>query len=180
MKLPLVTTPSQNLIQASTKVHKFDEKLHKLIDDMKETLDATTDPKGVGLAAPQVGVNIRLFLAKPNDRTKTKVFINPEIINAEDDTKSAKVRKGLLEGCLSIPNIWGKVKRKKIVELSWQDEKGVKHKKIFSGFMATILQHEIDHLDGILFTKHVLTQGNKLYKSFRNEAGEEEFEEIKV
>lgn len=179
MILPLVTTPSPNLIEPSTKVHKFDEKLHKLIADMHDTLAHTTDPKGVGLAAPQVGVNIRLFLAKPNDRVNTKVFINPEIVTSEDG-ESKRTKKSLLEGCLSIPNIWGKVKRKKLVKLTWQDQHGKSYTKVFNGFVATIIQHEVDHLDGILFTKHVLTQGQKLYKSYKNEHGEEEFEEIKV
>jgi peptide deformylase len=145
---------------------------------MSETLLATSDPKGVGLAAPQVAVLKRFFLTKPTDKAKIKTFINPEIIENIENRQESKSK--LLEGCLSIPNVWGKVSRAKQVTLMYQNEKGKIFQKTFKGFMATIIQHEVDHLNGILFTKHVLEQSNKLYKSYKNESGEDEFEELRV
>jgi peptide deformylase len=198
----IIVTPSKNLIKMSSPVQKFDKKLKKIVKEMSETLDATVDPVGVGLAAPQVGIAKRIFLAKPQEKGKTLVFINPEIIEASEGEEipilpnSAKVelmkkmaekkktrpgRKGkLLEGCLSVPNIWGNVSRKKDIKVKYWDLDGRQHVEDFKGFPAIIIQHELDHLNGILFTKHVLSQGEKLYRSYKNEEGEDEFEEIEV
>lgn len=174
----IITTPNPILLQQSTDIKKVDAKIREIVEKMKVTLDHTTDPKGVGLAAPQVGLSLNLFLAKPTDNSKHVVFINPKVI-AEDENE-AKLKKSLLEGCLSIPTIWGKVKRKKEITLEYLDETGKLHQRKFKGFLATIIQHEIDHLNGVLFTKRTLEQGEKLYRSYKNDKGEEEFEEIKV
>lgn len=177
--LEIIITPNSTLLKHSEEVKRFDSKLSDVIDQMKQTLDATTDPIGVGLAAPQVGLSQRIFVAKPKDGGKHFVFINPVIASSLEGEVSKKQKK-LLEGCLSIPTIWGRVRREKEVTVEYQDEKGKKHVRHFKGFLATIIQHETDHLDGILFTKHVLTQGEKLYKSHKNDKGEDEFDEIKV
>ena len=87
-------------------------------------------------------------------------------------------RENKLEGCLSIPKIWGKVKRAKTLSLRYQDEKGNIHKEKFSGFIATIIQHETDHINGILFTQRVLEQKGKLYQTGKDEEGKEVLEEI--
>lgn len=181
----IVTTPNPILVARASEVTTFDKKLHELLKNMEKTLLATTDPKGVGLAAPQIGEQLRIFLAKPTDRAKIKVFINPEIIKTIDSTpeeieQNKSKKKKLFEGCLSIPNLWGNVTRAKEITLAWQDENGKTHTKQFSRFMATIIQHEVDHLNGILFTKHVMEQGEKLYKSHKNEKGEDEFDEVKL
>lgn len=190
----MVVTPAPSLLEKATVVEKFDKKLHLILKEMRETLDATRDPVGVGLAAPQVGIPKRIFLAKPKDDTPATAFINPEIIQLASEQaiphfeNSAKIeahkpkssKRKLLEGCLSIPNIWGNVSRAKKVKITWQDETGKKHNKIFTGFAAIIIQHEMDHLNGILFTKHVMSQGEKLYRSYKNEKGEDEFDEIEV
>lgn len=189
--LKILVTPNPKLLEKSLLVVKFDRKLAKEISEMKKTLSATRDPIGVGLAAPQVGILKRMFLAKPKD--KTLVFINPEILESSGEeipnfTNSPKIeakkpkssKKKLLEGCLSIPSIWGNVARKKDIKLKYQDEKGNIHIENLKGFPAVIIQHEIDHLDGVLFTKHVIEQGEQLYRSYKNEEGEDEFEEIKV
>lgn len=177
----MVVTPDPVLVKCALEVKHFDKKLHETIRKMKETLAATLDPVGVGLAAPQVGLSIRLFLVKPAENAKVQVFINPEIKSLETAAATKKkTKKRLLEGCLSIPNIWGNITRAKALTLSWQDEHGRHHTKRFRGFMATIIQHELDHLNGILFTKHVMEQGEKLYKSYKNEKGEDEFEEVKI
>lgn len=188
----IVTTPNPVLIKKAEKVSHFDKKLHEILSSMKETLLATTDPVGVGLAAPQVGLNLRIFQMKPKEDSPVANFINPEVISESPESEipshknsvnveSKKPKKGkLLEGCLSIPNIWGHVTRKRTITISWQDEKGKKHTKGFTGFPAVIIQHEMDHLEGILFTKHVMEQGEKLYKSHKNEKGEDEFDEVKI
>ncbi len=190
----MVVAPDPILVNPSEPVVKFDKKLSEIIKGMKETLDATSDPVGVGLAAPQVGINKRIFLSKPKEDGPTLIIINPEIIEESVDKsvpeyvnskkvekKKPKKSKGrLLEGCLSIPNIWGNVERKKEVKLKYQDENGKINEKVFKGFPAIIMQHELDHLNGVLFTKHVLSQGETLYKSYKNDKGEDEFEELKV
>lgn len=204
--LKMVVTPSAALLEKAKPVDKFDKKLKQIIWQMQEALDATIDPIGVGLAAPQVGISKRIFLAKPKEDGSTHVIINPKIIHASEGEEipilpnSKKVelmkkmaekkfgvedshpnRKGtLLEGCLSVPNIWGNVSRKKRVKLEFQDINGKKHIKTFTGFLAIIIQHELDHLNGILFTKHVLAQKEQLYRSYKNAEGEDEFEEIEV
>lgn len=181
----LVVTPNPILINKAQPVRSFDEKLHQIILEMQETLLATTDPVGVGLAAPQVGLPLFIFQMKPTEKSSVTTYINPVILESTKDIPTAKItqkkKKGkLLEGCLSVPNIWGHVTRKKEVKLSWQNELGKTKEKVFKGFSAVIVQHEMDHLHGILFTKHVIEQNEKLYKSHKNEQGEDEFDEIKI
>ncbi|RJQ26809.1 peptide deformylase [Candidatus Parcubacteria bacterium] len=179
--LPIVKTPNQVLMEPSKPVTEFDKKLLNIITEMKESLLATTDPKGVGLAAPQVGIPLKIFLAKPNDKSPILVFINPQIKEiTETQPKSSKKKGRLLEGCLSIPSIWGKVSRNASLTIEYQDESGKKHTKVAKGFLAIIIQHEMDHLQGILFTKRVMEQNQKLFRSYKNEKGEDEFEEIKI
>lgn len=180
--MEIITTPNPALLKTAEPIKKFDKKLLELIEEMDKTLKATYDPVGVGLAAPQVGLNIRLFITKHTEKGKTVIFANPVIISSVEAKKAVrgKTKKKFFEGCLSIPNIWGDVTRKKETTLSYQDEKGTRFQKSFSGFLATIIQHEIDHLDGNLFTKRVMEQGEQLYRSFKNAEGEDEFEEIKI
>ncbi len=184
----IVTTPNDVLTSVAKPVERFDKKLKKIIRDMEETLKHTSDPVGVGLAAPQVGLSLRIFLARPSEEEKIMHFINPviesitELDPAKTNPQKNKKKKNnkLLEGCLSIPNIWGHLTRPQKVILSYQDWDGKAYKNTYTGFMATIIQHEMDHLNGILFTKHVLAQGEKLYRSSKNAKGEEEFEEINL
>ena len=95
-------------------------------------------------------------------------------------TDGVPERENKLEGCLSIPKIWGKVKRAKTLTLQYRDEKGTVHKEEFSGFIATIIQHETDHTNGILFTQRVLEQKEKLYETGKDEEGKEVLEEITI
>lgn len=186
----IVTTPDPVLTQVAKPVASFDKKLKKIISDMEVTLAHTSDPVGVGLAAPQVGISLQLFLARPTEKAPTMHFINPVILSQSEVEQSTKKlskkqrkeaeEKKILEGCLSMPNIWGHVTRSQRVELSFQDSTGKKYTQTYTGFMATIIQHEVDHLNGILFTKHVLGQQEKLYRSYKTKNGEEEFEEIKL
>ena len=148
--------------------------------EMIKTLEKQKDPEGVGLAAPQVGLPWRLFIIKPTKTAPIEVFVNPEIVvgtvTKEPIIKAASAKaspaKAKLEGCLSIPVIWGYVDRNKQVTLSFQDLTGQTITKTFSGFKAHVMYHEMDHLDGILFTKRALEQKGKLYKEINGELEE--------
>lgn len=175
----IVLVPNAVLTESAQTVVNFDRALEKLIEQMKATLQATTNPKGVGLAAPQIGESWRVFITRPKEESKIRVFINPEIINRSDDeTDGVPERENKLEGCLSIPKIWGKVKRAKKLTLRYQDERGLSHEESFSGFLATIIQHETDHINGILFTQRVLEQKSKMYETGKDDDGKEILEEI--
>lgn len=178
----IITTPHPTLKKEAKSIKRFDKKLQNTIEEMKRTLDATTDPEGVGLAAPQVNLSIKLFLAKPDPKGPTKIFVNPKILKQDKIIipKSKKTKNRLLEGCLSIPRIWGHVARSHSLTLQYQDETGKQFTEDFDGFISTVIQHELDHLNGILFTTRVLGQNNKLFKEVRDEKGESEFEEIQI
>lgn len=190
--LTIVTTPDPILVKKAKAVTRFDHKLQEIIIGMEEALVNTQDPEGVGLAAPQVGISLQIFQMRPHTTDPVETFINPKIVKTSGEmeilhkknsekVEAKKPQKGkLLEGCLSIPTIWGYVKRNKSVTLSWQDMLGKKHKKTFTGFKAVVIQHEVDHLHGILFTKHVMSQGNQLYKSRKDVDGEDIFDEVSI
>ncbi len=196
--MKIVQAPDQVLSQMANPVETIDKAIKKLLREMEQTLTAQTDPEGVGLAAPQVGESLQLFIVKQDPDAPLMTFINPEIEktfekpankateirqskNAANAKKKAKIDKGVqLEGCLSLKDVWGVVKRPYGVVLSYQDETGMKHHKTFDGFLATIIQHEVDHLKGVLFPKRVLEQKNPLYHSIKNAKGEIEFEEIEI
>lgn len=168
--LKIVLAPAEVLTKEVRQVAKIDKRIKKLVFDMEETLIAQVDPQGVGLAAPQVGVDLAIFIIKPTLNADTEVFINPvilEIIKAkEKPVKSKKEDKEdvKLEGCLSIPRVWGPVTRNDKVYIEYLDLTGQKHLEWVTGFKAVIVQHETDHLNGILFTQRVLEQKGRLYE----------------
>jgi len=166
--LKIVHAPNPILFQKTKAVAKIDEKIKKLIEEMKETLLAQSDPQGVGLSANQVGVGLSLFIMKPTKKSKIFVFINPKIIKTvlEKERPSSKKKTIKLEGCLSVPKIWGNVKRPSKVLLEYQtdDENFEKKQKWFCGFEAIIIQHEVDHLNGTLFTQRAVAQNQPLYE----------------
>lgn len=192
--LKIISAPSPILAQKSKVVTSVNANVLKLIAEMSETLEAAKDPQGVGLAASQVGQNLQIFIAKPALKSKIQVFINPQVTANKKylttnklAVRSQKLAVGSqksevtkLEGCLSLPNIWGEVMRFPVIKALYIDEKGIKHVRKFEGLMATIFQHEVDHLNGILFPKRVLEQKGILYKSHKNKKGEDEFEELDV
>lgn len=178
---PIVKVPNAVLTSAAKPVTSFDKRLTHLIDDLKTTLVATRNPKGVGLAAPQIGEPYRVFVTRPREKDAIRVFINPEItIRSDGLTDGVPERNNKLEGCLSIPTIWGRVKRATSLTLKYQDEKGESHEEAFTGFLATIIQHETDHLNGTLFTHRVLEQQGKFYQAGKDEDGKEVLEEIEL
>lgn len=184
----ITKVPNSVLFQKAKPVENIDKRVQKVIKDLKDTLIKTQRPKGVGLAAPQIGVSLRIFVTRPQEKDAIRVFINPEItwksdelveIQRENKTKHPKDDKKL-EGCLSVDNVWGHLKRPAEVHLKYMDENGSAHEEEFSGFIATIIQHETDHLEGILFTKRVLEQKEKLYTIEEDEKGKEQLVEIKI
>lgn len=186
MKRPIVHVPDAVLNAPTKPIVKFDKRVTRLIGDLKDTLMATTNPKGVGLAAPQIGEPWRVFVTRPKESGPVRAFINPHITHvSHQQTDGVPQRENLpageggkLEGCLSIPKIWGKVKRAAALTLRYQDERGNKKEEKFSGFMATIIQHETDHVNGILFTHRILEQKQKLYQATTDTKGKEVLEEV--
>ncbi len=131
------------LRKKAKEIKHVDEEIKKLIEDMAETM---YDAPGVGLAAPQVGVSKRLVMVDVGDGQGLQVFINPKIIKKEGELEEG------LEGCLSVPGIWGDVKRQLKITLKAINRKGKGITIEATGFRARAIQHEVDHLDGILFT----------------------------
>jgi peptide deformylase len=153
------------LRRKSKPVIKVDKKIQGLIKDLKDTLSVQKEPEGVGLAAPQIGKNLRVFLASYKDFDR--VVINPEIISIEKPKtkdKKPKSKKEILEGCLSLPYYYGPLKRAPKITVKYLNEKGEEVTETFEGFNAQIIMHEIDHLEGVLFVDHLLKEKKPLYK----------------
>lgn len=148
MVLPIRQVPDAILRRLCTPVAAFDADLAQLHDNMLATMYAAP---GRGLAAPQVGVTQRLFVMDVTWKEGTptpQVFVNPEVLEVSDDVVTQD------EGCLSIPGDLVPVTRPASVSLRWQDLDGLTHNGQFSGFSAACVQHEIDHLNGILCTDY--------------------------
>jgi peptide deformylase len=136
---PILVVGNPVLRQKAKRVTQFDKNLQRLIDEMIETMRAAP---GVGLAGPQIGVPLRLAVIEVDDQIT--VIINPEIIK-----RSAEVE--LDEGCLSVPGFWGKVQRSEKVTVKARNRDGREFRVNAEGLLAQALQHEIDHLDGMLY-----------------------------
>lgn len=174
----IVQSGDVKLRTKSLVVKKVDKKLRDLIQDLKDTLEAQRNPEGVGLAAPQIGINSRVFIVKYENLEG--IFINPKIVNSKLVKKMAKNKKDkqkeILEGCLSLPHYYGPLQRDNFVELEYfkiDNDKLVKEISTFKDFDAQIILHEMDHLDGILFIDRLLSQNGKLYKLINDQEWEE-------
>ncbi|MCK9553636.1 peptide deformylase [Aquamicrobium sp.] len=146
---PLIILPDPLLRQVSKPVERVDDSLRRLADDMLETM---YDAPGIGLAAIQIGLPMRLLvidLAKEDDEPAPHVFVNPEILESSDE------RSVYEEGCLSIPEYYAEVERPASVRVKYVDRDGREQEIKAEGLMATCLQHEIDHLNGVLFIDHI-------------------------
>ena len=155
--LRIYETPDPVLRQISSPVEKVDDELRALVADMFETM---YEAPGIGLAAVQVGVPKRLLVMdlqepeNPDDPEspvvkEPRVFINPEILSHSDHEVP------YLEGCLSVPDQYAEVMRPDRVRARWLDEQGKAHEEELDGLLAVCLQHEMDHLEGILFIDHL-------------------------
>lgn len=150
---PILVVGNPVLRQKAKKVSQVDRALQKLIDDMIETMKKAP---GVGLAAPQVGVPLRLAVVEVDD--KITVIVNPEIIKSSGEVE-------LDEGCLSVPGFWGQVNRAERVSVKALDRNGKELRiRDAEGLFAQALQHEIDHLDGHLYIDRMETL-DKLQRS---------------
>ncbi len=146
---PLVILPDPILRQVSKPVERVDDSLRKFADDMLETM---YDAPGIGLAAIQVGEPLRMLvidLAKEGETPAPQVFINPELVESGAD------RSVYEEGCLSIPDYYAEVERPASVRVRYLDRSGKQHEVLAEGLLATCLQHEMDHLNGVLFIDHI-------------------------
>ncbi len=162
--LPILEVPDPRLKTVSEPVTVFDDELKTLIADMFETM---YDAPGIGLAAIQVGVPKRILvidLQEPVEHDHEhgehcdhehevvrdpRVFINPEILDPSEDLNVYS------EGCLSVPEQYADVERPATITARWQDEAGKQYEEPMDGLLATCLQHEMDHLEGILFIDHL-------------------------
>ncbi len=171
MILPIVAYGDAVLKKKASSIEKTHPNLEKLIDDMWETMYAA---QGVGLAAPQIGESIRLFVVDgspfANDKSIDnieqrelksfkKVFINPEI------TAYSGPQEAFNEGCLSIPDVREDVTRLTTIEIEYYNEKFEQVKEEYSGISSRIIQHEYDHIEGILFTDKLGPLKKKLLKT---------------
>lgn len=138
---------------------------------MEETLVAQKDPEGVGLAAPQVGEFRKIFLMR--HKGKILPVINPEIVKKSRETneppKDQEEGEYIMEGCLSLPHYYGPVERSLSIELRYLRPDGTKKVEKFRGFPAQIVQHEVDHLNGVIFVDRLLRQKRLLYELRNNE-----------
>ncbi|MBN2652549.1 MAG: peptide deformylase [Spirochaetales bacterium] len=133
------------LREIATKVEDINEEIVALIEEMAVSME---ENNGIGLAAPQVGVSKTLFITHaPND--KLRVFINPEILSTSPETCLYE------EGCLSVPGVYGKVKRSEKISIQAYDQRGKVFKLDADGMLARVIQHEYDHLKGKLFIDYL-------------------------
>jgi peptide deformylase len=180
--MTLVVAPNPVLRQPAKPVVTLDKRILDIIADLEKTLMAAKDPQGVGLAAPQIGISLRIFLIRPTPRSKPKLFINPEIIKSSQRQQNPETKHGVYEGCLSIPDHYAPLRRSMSVTVKYQTvnttshpppnlgggaqqgESGmVERTETFTDFTAHIIQHEMDHLNGVLFIDRVLEQNSLLY-----------------
>lgn len=163
-KLPIVTVGDPVLEQRAEEVPKITKKVAKLIDDMLETM---YEANGVGLAAPQVGVSQRIIVLDPGDGPV--IIVNPVLNEASGEEID-------VEGCLSIPKRWVYVKRATEVEVTGLNEKGKPLRVQAEGLFARALQHEIDHLDGVLMLDRMLGEAEVVQVADEEMAEAEEVE----
>ena len=145
----ILTVPHPVLKQVSTKVEVVDDELRALMDDMLETM---YDAPGIGLAAVQIGVPKRVIvmdLAGKDEPKAPRYFVNPEILWASEETAPYE------EGCLSVPEIYDEVERPARVKLRYMNYQGETIEEDAEGLYAVCIQHEMDHLEGVLFIDHL-------------------------
>lgn len=196
--MEVVKAPDSRLGIKTKPVKKITPTLLQTLKEMIKLTKTFKDPEGVGLAATQIGLSEGFFVARlhdskqsaswrtpsnPTQRSKRwagygKEFvgvINPKILSHSQRTKT------YFEGCLSLPDIWGEVKRYTSIKVSYQDEKGNQITKTFKGIAAWIFQHEMDHLNGALFSHRVLEQKGCFYKyTGKDKTGTDIFEEMTI
>lgn len=180
----IVLYPDPVLKKKCQKVEKVDQELSDVVSLLQKDLKEAE--KGVGLAAPQVGKNKRIFIINWHDHKQ--VYINPEIVDSFGKEKtylktvnSEDEKEDFLEGCLSFPDVYGAVKRWLKIKVKYfvvKDNKLVKKREHLQDFLSIVFQHELDHLDGVLFIDHIKRDNGKLLKRIDGEMKEIDFKDL--
>jgi peptide deformylase len=180
MRKSILTVPNPVLRTKSVALAQTTKGLEAHLQNLGETLEKKRNPKGVGLSSPQIGKNWRSFTTllpdsannegggrplSPEEPTHLAIYLNPEILEtSKTRTFGPDENDPILEGCLSIPGLYGPVPRWNWVRLQWLTPAFQKQEKIFYGFFARVIQHEFDHLEGILFTDYIKQLDLPIYK----------------
>lgn len=176
----IIIVPNPLLRQKSKPVKRVNQKIKRLAKDLIDTTKAAREPRGVGLSAIQIGKPARIFVIR---RDKEFIpFINPKIVwqSKKNFSQVLEKEKLFIEGCLSIPGYYGFVDRPHAIKLKWQDLKGKNHQEKFENRESAYVQHELDHLNGILFVNRILEQDGKIYKLEKDKKGEETLVEVEL
>ena len=157
--LKIAKYPDIILRKKAKPISDFNATLKQLAEDMSKAMH---NDNGIGLAGPQVSLSQRIIVIGQGN-SKYKAYINPEVTFFSKDKKTTE------EGCLSLPQIFGLVRRSKKIHLKYKDLDGQVHKEKIKGFDAIVIQHEVDHLDGILFTDRAekITQGQDILDNLK-------------
>lgn len=169
--MEIVKAPDPKLRVITKPVKKINPALLQTLKEMIKLTKTFKEPEGVGLAAPQIGLDESFFVMKNGQKFIS--VINPKVLfNGKRTTK-------YFEGCLSTPHIWGEVRRHTSIKVSYQDSGGKIIIQPLKGVLAWIFQHEIDHLNGVLFQDRVLEQKGKFFKyTGKDKTGTDIFEEV--
>ncbi len=159
--MPVIKMDNPVLHQKAKRVRKIDDSIQKLIDNMIETM---YEIEGIGLAAPQVGVPLQVVVIQLPDEEDAITLINPEIVKISEETEM------MTEGCLSLPGYNGEVKRSTSITVKARDRQGKTIRIKGEGLLAQVLQHETDHINGIVFVDHL----ESIDELRKNEEDEEE------
>lgn len=177
--LRIVTAPNDILNRQLKPVEIFDRRVVKTVKDMTDTLRQLDNPKGVGLAANQVGINLAIFVFRFKNRIRE--IINPRLLSHSDnEVLDVRKKNTMLEGCLSVPKYYGTVKRFSEVKIEFHTMDGKIHTETFTMPEAVIIQHEMDHLNGHLFIEKLLIQKGILYKVQKGKNGKDEMAEVEI
>ena len=158
--LQVLAYPDERLKQVTSRVTAFDDALRRVVGDLEDTMYAASHC--VGIAATQCGIPLRVALVDVSRRPKIKnhgrlVLVNPEITTWEGFGVGR-------EGCFSVPDYTGNIMRAELITVQYQDEHGAPHEGQFEGFEARAVQHEIDHLNGLLFLDRLVSHRNDLFR----------------
>ena len=146
---PIITIPDPMLRKAAEPIERVDDELRRLMDDMLATM---SDAPGVGLAAPQIGISRRLIVmdaARDEEPKAPIVMVNPRILDRSEELRLHE------EGCLSIPEVTAEIERPAATRVAYLDREGKAQERVLEGLLSTIVQHEVDHLEGVLFIDYL-------------------------
>lgn len=162
MTPPILSVPHQVLRNQSAPIEHLNADVQAKVVELIDAMKNAHNPEGVGLSFPQIGYNLRGFVTYLDKRIK--VYLNPVLLDlSEEKTLGGTPERPTLEGCLSIPWLYGPVWRSKKVKIQAMDEHGVTFTKHLSSFPARLIQHEYDHLEGVLFTDYTTRDHLPLY-----------------